>query len=117
MELMGVLRALQYVERPSRIYIMTDSQYIVDGFRNLGRNKLMKTHLDVWGLILFLAQLHIIETKKVKAHSNNRGNDIVDELAKQAAANQEGDPWMTPIEKLMAEKLFAEKRVERRFWT
>ncbi|MCK5644792.1 MAG: hypothetical protein KAJ19_28590, partial [Gammaproteobacteria bacterium] len=49
-ELIAVLRGLQYLKKPSVVVIYTDSQYIVDGFRNiLYRNKLLKSHYDTWG--------------------------------------------------------------------
>ena len=102
MELMGVLRALQVLKVPSIAIIYTDSQYIVDGFRNiLQRQKLLKSHYDIWGLLLHYVQIHKIKIHKVKAHSGEEGNEIVDGVAKAAAKGQEGDPFMTPSETML----------------
>lgn len=120
MELMGVLRALQFLRMPSIVILYTDSQYIVDGFRNIThRQKLLKSHYDTWGLILHYSQIHRIRINKVKAHSGEEGNERVDRAAKKAARGQEGDPFMTPSEK-MFEKMKASEnervKKERKSW-
>lgn len=117
MELMAVLRAIQALETPSVVIIYTDSQYIVDGFRNiLHRDKLLKSHYDVWGLLLHLSQIHNIKVSKVKAHSGNEGNEIVDKLAKEMAKTQPGDPYMWPTEKIIEDMKLEEKNIEKKSW-
>lgn len=116
MELIAALRFLQSLSLPSKVYLMTDSQYIIDGLRNLRRDKLLKTHYDVWGLILHLSMIHHIATSKVKAHTGVEENERVDKLAKTAAKEQPGDPYMWSSEKLMAKLLVTQKTVERRSW-
>lgn len=116
MELIAVLRLLQCLKKPSRVFFLTDSQYIIDGLRNMRRDKLLKTHYDVWGLILHLSQVHQISTSKVKAHSGVEENEMVDFLAKKAAREQLGDPFMWPTETIMAKLLNEQKSVERIHW-
>lgn len=116
MELIAVLRSLQALTRPCKVYLQTDSQYIIDGFRNLRRDKLLKSHYDVWGLILHLSQIHSVAAIKVKGHSGVPENERVDVLAKAAARGQKGDPYMTSTEILMAEVLDKQKTVEVRSW-
>lgn len=110
MELMGVLRALQVLTKPSIVILYTDSQYIIDGFRNIThRQKLLKSHYDTWGLILHYSQIHRIRVNKVKAHSGEEGNERVDVVAKRAARGQEGDLFMTPSEEMFEGMKAAEK--------
>ncbi|MCK4827719.1 ribonuclease HI [bacterium] len=117
MELIAVLRGIQYLKKPSVVVIYTDSQYIVDGFRNiLFRNKLLKSHYDTWGLILHLSQIHSIKVSKVKAHSGNTNNERVDKAARDMAITQPGDEFMTATEKILEERKLREKGIEKKSW-
>ena len=117
MELVAVLRGLQYLKKPSIVVIYTDSQYIVDGFRNiLYRNKLLKSHYDVWGLILHLSQVHSIKVSKVKAHSGEVNNERVDKVAREMAITQPGDEFITPTETILEERKLREKGIEKKSW-
>lgn len=119
MELTAVLRGLQYLKKPHFVVVYTDSQYIVDGFRNiLHRNKLLKSHYDVWGIILHLTQIHKVQITKVKGHSGEEGNERVDKLAREYAIGQFGDPYMWPTERVI-ERIKAEERrakLEKKSW-
>lgn len=103
METLAVLRALQYLKTPSIVVIHTDSQYIIDGFKRLSRNQLLKSHYDIWGLLLHYIQIHNVHLSKVKAHSGVPGNEQADQAAKNAATGQIGDPFITESERLMEE--------------
>jgi len=119
MELTAVLRGLQYLDVPSFVVVYTDSQYIVDGFRNiLHRNKLLKSHYDVWGLILHLSQIHQVRISKVKAHSGVEGNERVDVMARTAARGQLGDTYMWGTERLLEHIKLEERRqkLEKKSW-
>jgi ribonuclease HI len=101
MELTAALRALQVLQRPSTIILYTDSQYIIDGFKRLNRHQILKTHHDLWGLILHYKQLHVVMPTKVKAHSGEAGNERVDAIAKDAALRQIEDMFRTNSEKMI----------------
>ena len=117
MELTAVLRALQHLTEPHIVIVYTDSQYIVDGFRNIQyRNKLLKSHYDVWGLLLHFAQIHKVKISKVKAHSGEPGNERVDKIARDAARGQPGDPYMWPTEILLEDRKLHEKGLEKKSW-
>jgi len=118
MELLAVLRALQILKRPAHIIIYTDSQYIIDGFRNIQhRDKMLKSHYDIWGLLIHYNQIHHIMLKKVKAHSGEVGNEKVDKSAKEAARGQAGDVYITRSEEMMEELRVSEKRhKDKRSW-
>lgn len=101
METLAAVRSLQYLKVPSNVVLHTDSQYIIDGFKRLNRHQILKSHHDLWGLLLFYKQVHNIYPKKVKGHSGVEGNELADNHAKQAALMQEGDPYITAPEKMI----------------
>jgi ribonuclease HI len=113
METLAVLRALQFLKVPSVVVIHTDSQYIIDGFKRLSRNQLLKSHYDIWGLLLHYIQIHHVHLSKVKAHSGVEGNELADKHAKYAARNQIGDFFMSPSEFLI-ERVRKEKKLDER---
>jgi ribonuclease HI len=117
MELTAVLRGIQALKRESIVIIYTDSQYMVDGFRNiLHRDKLLKSHHDLWGLLLHLSQIHQVKVKKVKAHSGIPNNERVDQHAKLMAKTQPGDSRMWPTERVLEKKKLDEKHIEKKSW-
>ncbi len=117
MELTAVLRGIQSLKKESIVIIYTDSQYMVDGFRNiLHRDKILKSHHDLWGLLLHLAQIHQVKIKKVKAHSGVPNNGRVDQHAKLMAKTQPGDSRMWPTERVLEKKKLDEKNVQKNSW-
>ncbi|KKL63492.1 hypothetical protein LCGC14_2174570 [marine sediment metagenome] len=117
MELTAVLRGLQALKKPSVVIVYTDSQYMVDGFRNiLHRDKLLKSHHDVWGLLLHLSEIHQIKVKKIKAHSGVPNNERADQHAKLMARTQPGDSMMWPTEQIIERKKLSEKGIEKKSW-
>ena len=117
MELTAVLRGIQALKLASVVIIYTDSQYMVDGFRNiLHRDKLLKSHHDLWGLLLHLSQIHQVKVKKVKAHSGVPNNERVDRHAKLMATTQPGDSMMWPTEQVLERKKLDEKSVQKNSW-
>ena len=111
MELTAVLRGLQELKAPSLAVIHTDSQYVIDGFKKLKRHQFLKSHLDIWGQLLFLSQIHSVFTKKVKAHTGIPLNEEADALAKKAAKGQEGDMYMSSHEE-MVQYLREKRRID-----
>ena len=117
MELTGVVRALQHLRTSSIAIIYTDSQYIIDGFRNiLHRDKLLKSHYDLWGLLLHYSQIHDIKTVKVKGHSGVEGNELADQYAKLGSRGQTGDSYMTKTERMVEERRLSERGIEKNSW-
>ncbi len=98
MELKAVLEALRYHARS--LTIVTDSAYVVNCFRDRwyqgwghGGFKTKSgeavANWDLWSPILDLAlRDQEVVFEKVKAHSGNRMNHFVDELARKAARAQ-----------------------------
>lgn len=91
MELMGPIKALQYLSHPRVIELYTDSKYVKDGitqwifgWKNNGWKNASKKPVkndDLWKKLDELVQFHSVEWKWVKGHSGDPGNERADELA------------------------------------
>jgi ribonuclease HI len=91
MELMGVIRALEALKRPSRLRVHTDSQYVQlgisrwihdwkkRGWRTADRKPVKNE--DLWRQLDELAARHEIEWIWVKGHAGHDGNERADALA------------------------------------
>jgi ribonuclease HI len=91
MELMGVIRALEALKRPSRLRVHTDSQYVQlgisrwihdwkkRGWRTADRKPVKNE--DLWRQLDELAAGHEIEWIWVKGHAGHDGNERADALA------------------------------------
>ena len=91
MELKGVLEALKYFPKPTKLTIVSDSQYVVNSineghcFKWLKNNDQSKKNLDLWFEIAKLLQYHTVTFKWVKGHNNHSMNEFADRLACHAA--------------------------------
>ncbi|MEW7980137.1 MAG: ribonuclease HI [gamma proteobacterium symbiont of Phacoides pectinatus] len=91
MELMAVISALQALNRPSRVLITTDSQYVKDGItrwivnwkRNGWKTAARKPvkNAELWLRLDELVALHQTEWAWVKGHSGHPENELADALA------------------------------------
>lgn len=95
MELRGAIEALRTLKKPSEIILHTDSKYVMDGimkwisnwkkngWRTADRKPVKNS--DLWQDLDLEVEKHKIEWIWVKGHSGNHFNEIVDELAREAA--------------------------------
>ena len=91
MELMAPIMALKKIKTKSEITIYTDSRYVKDGITIWikkwklnnwqSSNKKPVKNKDLWVKLDNCCQNHYVSWKWVKAHSGNRINNLVDELA------------------------------------
>lgn len=91
MELTAVVSALSALERPHKITLYTDSQYVKNGITswiNSWQNKNWLTaskkpvkNVDLWKALLAESKKHEIIWKWVRGHTSNRWNERADELA------------------------------------
>ena len=91
MELTAAIKALQYVERPSKIILTTDSEYVRKGITEWIENWKMRDwktaakkpvkNKNLWQALDELSKMHEINWKWVKGHSGHRENEIADALA------------------------------------
>ena len=95
MELMGVIRALEALKRPSRLRVHTDSQYVqlgisrwIHDWKKRGWRTASKKPVkneDLWRRLDELASGHHIEWVWVRGHAGHDGNERADELANLGA--------------------------------
>ena len=91
MELMAPIMALKKIKTKSEITIYTDSKYVKDGITEWikkwklnnwkNSNKKKVKNKDLWIKLDNSCQKHKINWKWVKGHSENKFNNLADELA------------------------------------
>jgi ribonuclease HI len=96
MELMAILRALVSLSKPTRVHVLTDSQYVVLGMTqwiHAWKRKRWKTasgqpvkNKDLWVKLLELADEHQVSWEWIRGHSGHPQNERADYLAKRAIA-------------------------------
>jgi ribonuclease HI len=92
MEMLGAISGLEALKRPSRVRLVTDSQYLVKGmtewisgwqkknWKNSKREEV--ANRDLWERLLGLDAKHSIEWTWVKGHAGHVENERCDELAR-----------------------------------
>jgi ribonuclease HI len=95
MELRAAIEALKAVKKPIPIKLHTDSTYVRSGITEWikkwqanGWNKGKIKNIDLWEELYELTKQFEIEWIWVKGHSGHKYNDIVDQLASDAAENR-----------------------------
>ena len=94
MELMAAIMALKTIKAKSQVTIFTDSIYVKNGItewikkweKNNWKNSNKKTvkNKDLWIKLNNLCMKNKVSWKWVKGHSNNKFNNLADQLATQA---------------------------------
>lgn len=94
MELTAAIEALAALTRPSRVRLVTDSQYVKNGITSWMRDwkrRGWKTaarqpvkNVDLWQRLDTLAAAHQVEWAWVRGHTGDEGNEIADSLANEA---------------------------------
>ena len=94
MELQGVIHALQALKEPCAVELWSDSRYVVDAlekgwavsWRDHGWRKADKKpalNVDLWEILLPLAEVHELRCHWVRGHAENEFNNRCDALAVQ----------------------------------
>jgi len=91
MELLAPIMALKKIKNKSEIIIYTDSRYVKDGITEWikkwklnnwkSSNKKPVKNKDLWVKLDNSCKKHNVSWKWVKAHAENKYNNLVDELA------------------------------------
>lgn len=96
MELMGVIAALEALNRPCTVTLYSDSKYVVDAFNRhwvdswvrkgwkRGKNESVK-NVDLWQRLLKAKAPHQVRFVWVKGHDGHPQNERCDQLATTAA--------------------------------
>lgn len=98
MELKAVIEALKVLKKSAQAIVFTDSIYVKDGitkwifnWKKNGwktANRKPVKNADLWQDLDVEVAKHQIEWRWVKGHSGNHFNEIVDQLAREAAESQ-----------------------------
>lgn len=102
MELMAVIAALETLQRPCRIDLYTDSQYItntmtkgwIDGWKLnnwMNRSNKPVKNRELWERLLKAAEKHEIAWNWIKGHNGHPENERCDALATAAADRPQGE--------------------------
>lgn len=92
MELLAAIHALEVLERPSTITIVTDSAYVKNGVtawihgwkRNGWRTSAKKPvkNVELWQRLDLAQARHTVTYEWVKGHAGHEENELADELAR-----------------------------------
>ena len=96
MELLAVIEGLKVLTEPCAVTLYSDSKYIVNavnkgwaerwkanGWRRNRKEKALNP--DLWDRLLELLDYHDVETRWVRGHAGNPGNERADKLAVAAS--------------------------------
>ena len=93
MELIAVIKALEYLKESTEILILTDSKYVMNGMESWIKNwkqngwknasKKPVKNRDLWEKLDAETAKHQIEWKWVKGHSGDKNNEKADFLARR----------------------------------
>ena len=100
MELLGAIVGLEALNRPCRVTIISDSQYLVkaftdhwvEGWIKKGWKKADKTpvlNVDLWKRLIAAMEPHMVSFEWVKGHNGHPENERCDRLAFNSADKEE----------------------------
>ncbi|MCO7189651.1 ribonuclease HI [Pseudoalteromonas sp. XMcav2-N-2] len=99
MEMLAAIVALETLKRPCQVILYTDSQYVKQGIESWLANwkkrnwktaaKKPVKNVDLWQRLDTAVQRHTIEWRWVKGHAGNKYNELVDDLAREAAGGSD----------------------------
>ncbi|MDR0979267.1 MAG: ribonuclease HI [Lachnospiraceae bacterium] len=95
MEITAVIEALKQLKYPCEVDLYSDSAYVVNAFDKgwiynwmkknwITANKEPVKNRELWEELYNLTKIHKVNFIKVKGHSDNKYNNICDELARNA---------------------------------
>lgn len=99
MELTAAMEALAQIKESCKIFLYSDSAYLINAFNKKWLEKWQKNNWktstkepvenqDLWFRLLELSKQHSIEWIKVKGHTDNEYNNKCDLIAKKEITNR-----------------------------
>ena len=98
MELTAVIRGLETISKPSKVKVVTDSQYVTKGITEWIENWLAKNwrtankkpvkNVDLWQRLLEVSGKHEVSWQWIEGHAGHPENERCDQLAVAATARQ-----------------------------
>lgn len=95
MELMGVIKGLEALNKPCNVTVVSDSKYVIDAFNQHWVESWLKTNwkkgtvknIDLWKRLLAAKEPHNVSFTWIKGHAGHAENERCDELATSSAAS------------------------------
>ena len=94
MELTAVIQGLESITKPSKVKVVTDSQYVTKGMTEWIENWIAKNwrtagkkpvkNVDLWRKLLEVSERHEINWEWIQGHAGHPENERCDQLAVQA---------------------------------
>ncbi len=94
MEMLAAIHALEALKKPCRVTLITDSQYVKNGITQWLTNWKMRgwkkkdgkpvLNAELWQRLDAICAQHKIEWQWVKGHAGHPGNELADQLAREA---------------------------------
>lgn len=91
MELLGVIKGLEALNRPCDVIVTSDSKYVIDAFNQHWIDGWIKKNFkgvknpDLWKRLLEARKSHNVTFNWVKGHAGHPENERCDELATMSA--------------------------------
>lgn len=91
MELLGVIKGLEALNRPCDVIVTSDSKYVIDAFNQHWVDGWIKKNFkgvknpDLWKRLLSAKEKHSVSFNWVKGHAGHPENERCDELATMSA--------------------------------
>ena len=101
MEITAAIQALKILNRKSRVVVVTDSKYLMDGvtkwvhkwransWQNTKKQEIK--NVDLWKELFDLTQKHHIDWRWVKGHNSHEENERADYLVRQGISQLDLD--------------------------
>jgi len=96
MELMGVIKGLEALNKPCSVTVVSDSKYVIDAFNQHWIDGWLKTNwkkgtvknIDLWKRLLIAKEPHKVTFNWIKGHAGHDENERCDELATASADSE-----------------------------
>jgi ribonuclease HI len=94
MEMTAVVEGLLHLKKPSRVRVVTDSRYVVDGMKGWVHNWMRNgwrtsdrkpvKNREIWEELLRLSRIHALAFEWIEGHAGHPENERCDALAVEA---------------------------------
>lgn len=98
MEMMAAIQALEKLDQPCAVHLVTDSKYVLLGITEWIENwqrrgwkttsKKPVENIDLWKRLDAVVARHTVKWEWVKGHSGHPENEFVDQLARDAVPQE-----------------------------
>lgn len=88
MEIEAVIQGFRLLTRSCRVFLFTDSQYVLTGLKKLEKGGLPDKNQEYWAQLPKLMKDHVVHAEWVKGHSGHPLNELVNRQTQLCARYQ-----------------------------